>query len=64
MHDPALATTNLALGDRLDPNEHEVHDNHHYANDPEDLGVIGVVVAKDDGVDDTTKVACRTDDTR
>jgi hypothetical protein len=54
----------LALGNWLYPDKHEVHDNHHYANDPEDLGVVGMVVTEDDGVDDTTEVACRADDTR
>jgi hypothetical protein len=61
---PRLATTNLATRQGLNPNKHEVHGNHHYANDPKDLGVVGAVVSEDDGVDDTTKIADCADSTR
>jgi hypothetical protein len=63
-HHPALATTNLALRDGVHPHKHEVHDDHHYADDPEDACIVRVVVTEDDGKDDTTKVTCCTDDTR
>jgi hypothetical protein len=59
-----LTTTNLALGDRVDPREHEVHDDHHDADDPEHARVVGVVVSEDDGKDDTAKVSCCAHDTR
>jgi hypothetical protein len=59
-----LTTTNLASRDRLDPNEHEVHNNHHYANDPKDFGIVSAVVSEDDGEDDTTKIPYSTDSTR
>lgn len=54
----------MATRNGLDPDEHKIHSNHHYANDPEDLRIVGAVVAEDDGVDDPTEVTHSTDNTR
>lgn len=59
-----LSTTNLVLRNGSDPQEDAVERDDHYSADPEDLCVIGLVVAEDDGEDYATKVASRTNDTR
>ena len=56
-----LAATNLALRDRPDPDKRTVQRNHYYSNDPEDLRVVCLVVAEDDGKDDAAKVSGGTD---
>jgi hypothetical protein len=58
---PPLTTTNLVSRNWLDPNKHQVHDNHHYANNPEDLGIIGTMISEDNRVNDTTEVAYSAD---
>ena len=58
----ALATTDLALGNRPDPGEGQVQANDHYTHDPEHAMVLRAVVAEDDGEDDAAKVACSTDE--
>ena len=62
-HDPILTTANLALGKRPYPHKHAVECNDHDANDPENLRIVRLVVAEDDGEDDTTKVTSRANDT-
>jgi hypothetical protein len=52
-----LAATYLPLGNRPDPHEHGVENNDHYAHDPEDTSIVGLVIAEDDGEDDSPKVA-------
>jgi hypothetical protein len=59
-----LSATNLTLGNRRYPHKHEVHDDHHYTDDPEHARIVCVVVSKDDGIDDTTKVTCCANDAR
>jgi hypothetical protein len=60
--DPS-ATTNLTTRNGLDPDKHKIHGNHHYANDPEHLRIVGTVVSEDDGVNNTTEVTYCADDT-
>jgi len=62
-HSPILTTADLALGKRLYPHEHAVERNDHDANDPENLRIVRLVIAEDDGEDDTTKVTSRANDT-
>jgi hypothetical protein len=59
-----LATTDLAFRNWLDPDERQVQHDVDYANDPEHLCVVCLVVAEDDGEDNTTEVTSRADDTR
>lgn len=59
-----LSATNLVLGNRPNPDEHAVQRYHHYANDPEDLRVVRLVVTEDDGKDNTAKVSGCADNTR
>jgi hypothetical protein len=54
---PILTATNLALGKGLHPHEHAVERNDHDAHDPKHLRIVRLVVAEDNGEDDTTKVA-------
>ena len=63
-HSPILTTADLALGKRLYPHEHAVKHNDHDANNPKHLRIIRLVVAEDNGEDDTTKVTSRADNTR
>lgn len=59
-----LSSSDLSLGDRLDPAEGQVDDNGDYTNDPQDLGVVLAIVAKDDSENDTTEVPCSTSTAR
>lgn len=58
------STTNLALGNWPDPQQDTVQSDDHYTDDPEDLCVVCLVIAEDDGEDDATKVAGCTNDAR
>ena len=59
-----LPSSDLSLGDRLDPAEAQVDDDGDYANDPQDLGVVLAIVAEDDGENDTAEVSCSTSTAR
>ena len=59
-HDPVHCTllpTNLPFGNRLDPAQGQVDGDGHDANDPNGLLIVRAVVPKDDGEDDSAKVA-------
>jgi hypothetical protein len=56
-----LSATNLALRDRPDPYKSKIQGDDDYADDPEDLCIVGRVVAEDNGEDDATKVSCGAD---
>lgn len=60
---PILTTANLALRKRPHPHEHAVERNDHDANDPENLRIIRLVIAEDDGENDATKVTSRANNT-
>jgi hypothetical protein len=53
---PGLPAANLALGNRPNPRNSQIHANMHDTNNPEDFCIVGAVVAEDNGKDDTSKV--------
>lgn len=59
-----LSATNLAFRNGLDPHECCVHGDDYYAHEPEDTSVVCLVVAEDNGKDNTAKVASGADETR
>ena len=59
-----LPSTNLALGNRLDPADCQVDGDGHNTNDPQGLVPGGVVVPEHNGEDDTTKVTTGTGEAR
>ena len=60
----ALATTDLALGNRSDPYQAKIKPDNHAAHDPEHARILPRVVTEDDSKDDAAKVTRRTHDTR
>lgn len=54
--------SNLVLGRRADPAHSKIHGNGNDTDDPNTLGIVGVTVAENDGANDTTEIASRTDE--
>lgn len=60
----ALATTNLALWNRPDPNKQQIERDDYYAHEPEDAIIVRAVVAEYNSKDDAAKVACGANEAR
>jgi hypothetical protein len=56
--------TDLSLVDRRDPAYQKVDANGHYTDYPEDLAIVGAVVAEDDSKDNAAEITSSTSDTR
>jgi hypothetical protein len=59
-----LTASNLALGDRRDPDGSEVHHDADDSQNPDTLAVVGAIVAEDDCTDNTAKVTGSTNEAR